>query len=614
MALADDLSAVPALPGVYLMKDRQGHVLYVGKAASLRPRVRSYFQPGADHSPRIRLLVTKVAEVDFKVTASEVEALVLEANLVKEHQPRYNVRLRDDKQFPFLKLTAEAFPQLVECRAVERDGASYFGPYTDAGAMRRTDKLLRRLFNLRSCTLNLTGEPLMRPCLDHHIGLCQAPCAGLISAADYALQAQRAAAFLRGDTAGILAGLTEQMQEAAESLEFEQAAKLRDLIDDIQRVSADQRVVSTRPLDLDVFAVAQHDDLSCVQMFQVRGGRVIGDQRSVYEGTAHDLAGVPLRAFLTAWYAGADSLPRRVLISSPIEDLEAIAEWLSERAGRRLNVEIGERGERRRLVDLARENAAESLRRYLTDQDQQRQRAEAAVVDLREQLGLPRTPFRIECYDIATLQGSHSVGSMVVLEDGKPARKAYRQFRIRNPHDAPNDYAMMQEVLTRRLERAAAGDPKFLPLPDLLVVDGGKGQLSVAVAVCAALGCQQLPLAALAKQHEHLFRPDRSEPIVLEPRSPALRALRALRDEAHRVANTLHQRLRRGDSLRSVLDDIPGIGPARRTLLLTHFRSTDAIRAASVAEMAALPGMNRPAAEKVKRYLSGEDAPDTDPE
>lgn len=604
MALADDLAALPAQPGVYLMKAADGAVLYVGKAAVLRNRVRSYFQAGADHTPRIQLMVRRVASVDFKVTATELEALVLEANLVKEHQPRYNVRLRDDKRFPYLKLTDERFPQLVECRETARDGARYFGPYVDAGAMRVTDKLIRRLYKIRSCTFDLLGGPQMRPCLDYHLQLCDAPCAGLVSATTYNRKVERAAAFLRGETAGELERLEQEMAEAAEALEFERAAQLRDLLADVRKVLAEQRIVSTRGIEADVFAVAQHDDLSCVQVFQVRGGKVLGDERVVYGDTADEIAGVPLRAYLLRYYAAADPIPPLVLLSSPIEDADVLAAWLTELAGRRVEVLVPERGERRQLIELVRENAADSLRRYLVDRDQAKQRAEAALTDLRDRLDLPRTPFRIECYDIATLQGEQSVGSMVVLDEGRPAKRFYRRFTIRTKYDAPNDYEMMREVLTRRLQRALDEDPKFLPLPDLLVVDGGKGQLGVAVEVCEALGLQHLPLAALAKRHEHLFVPGRAEPLVLEARMPAIRILRLLRDEAHRFANTFHQKLRRQTSLRSVLDDIPGIGPARRTALLSHFRSTDKIAEATVDEIAAVPGMNRPAAERLKAYLT----------
>lgn len=598
---------MPTRPGVYLMKDAEGAVLYVGKAANLRTRVRSYFQPGADHGPRITMLVRRVAEVDLRVTASEVEALVLEATLVKEHQPRYNVRLRDDKHFPYLKLTAERFPQMVECRAMEPDGGRYFGPYTDAGAMRRADKLVRRLFHVRSCTFELTGEPQMRPCLDHHLGLCDAPCAGLISAAVYARQVDQAAQVLAGRADDVIERLSGEMGVAAEALEFERAAELRDLIAALRKLTAEQRVVSTSRTEADVLAVAQHEDLSCVQVFFVRDGRVTGDQRVILEGALDALPATPLRSFILRHYADGAPIPRRLLLPAPVEDQPVIAQWLSELAGRKVELLVPERGERRRLVELVQANAAESLRRYLTDRDQQRQRSEAAVSDLRDRLDLPRTPFRIECFDIATLHGRESVGSMVVLDDGRPLKSAYRRFRIRHESDEANDYAMMREVLTRRLERARAGDAKFLPLPDLLLVDGGQGQLNVAVDVCSELGFQQLPLAALAKRHEHLYLPGRREPVVLDARMPALRLLRALRDEAHRFANTFHQRLRRGQGLTSILDEIPGVGPRRRTLLLEHFRGTEAIRAASVDDIAALPGFNRRVAEAIKQHLAESD-------
>ena len=605
MTLDPLLESLPRSPGCYLMRDARGKVLYVGKAASLRPRVRSYFQPGANHSPRIAAMVERVADIDLLVTGSEVEALVLEANLIKRHRPRYNVMLRDDKRYPYLKLTPEAFPQLVECRRLEPDGCRYFGPYTNAGAMRRFERLIRRLFRLRRCTYALTGEPLMRPCLDHHLGLCDAPCAGLIDAAAYGELVEAAVELLRGRVGTVLEQLEADMTAAAAELDFERAAELRDLLADVKLAVERQRIVSTQALDLDAVAVAQHQDISCVQVFFVREGRVIGDHRAVVEGTAEDLAGVPLRAFVTSFYEDATEVPPLLLLSGPIDDPGAVGAWLAERVGHKVELAVPERGEKRQLIELVRANAEESLRQWLADRDQQRLRAEEATSDLRDRLDLPRTPFRLECYDIATLMGDQNVGSMVVFVDGRPSKRDYRQFKVRLETDAPNDYAMMREVLTRRLQNALDGDPKFLPLPDLLVVDGGKGQLGVAIEVCAALGLQQIPLAALAKQHEHIFVPARPDPVVLEGRMPALRLLRAIRDEAHRVANTFHQRLRRSSSLRSILDEIPGVGPQRRTNLLMHFRSTAAIAKAEIDEIAAVPGLNRVVAEKIKRWLAG---------
>ena len=612
MSLATTLANLPRNPGCYLMRDARGKVLYVGKAASLRSRVRSYFQPGAQHSPRIATMVARVADLDVVVTASEVEALVLEATLIKEHRPRYNVMLRDDKRYPYLKLTVEPFPQLVECRQVGADGARYFGPYTNAGAMRRVERLIRRLFRLRRCTYALTGADDLRPCLDHHLGLCDAPCAGRITPEAYQTLVRGASDLLRGRTEALLADLSRRMGAAAEALDFEQAAALRDLAADVRLVTERQRIVSAQPFDADCLAVAQHDDLSCVQVFFVREGRVVGDHHVVLDGTAQDLAGVPLRAFLLDHYTRAADFPPLVLLGSPIDDADAVAGWLSERAGCRVELAVPERGDKRQLLELVRQNAEESLRADLADRDRLRQRAEEALTDLRERLDLPRTPYRVECFDIATLGGHQNVGSMVVFVDGRPAKSEYRRFKVRLATDAPNDYAMMREVLLRRLTKAVEGDARFLPLPDLLLVDGGKGQLGVASEVCRELGLHPIPLAALAKQHEHLFVPGRSEPLVLHARMPALRLLRAARDEAHRFANAYTQRLHRGAALRSVLDDIPGVGSKRRTQLLAHFRSTAAVAAASVEEIAALPGFNRAVAEAIVAHLSAVDEGESD--
>ncbi len=604
MSLDETLANLPVSPGCYLLRDARGKVLYVGKASNLRNRVRSYFQPGAVHSPRIAALVERVADLNVIVCSSEVEALILEATLIKRHRPRYNVRLRDDKRYPLLKFTNEPFPQLVECRQRINDGAQYFGPYTNSAAMRALERLIRRLYHIRRCTIPLNPSANARPCLDYHLGLCDGPCAGLITPEEYALKVEAAARLLRGQTDDVLAQLDADMAAAAAELDFERAAELRDLAADVRQATITQHVVTHRADDADVLAVAQHEDVACVKVLFVRQGRVLGDHDAILEGTLRDSADVPLRAFISAFYADMDHPPRALWLSNPIEDPAAVARWLSQRASHSVEVTVPERGARRAVMDLARQNAEEALRQWLADRDQQRQRAEAALADLGDVLRLPRTPFRLECFDIATLGGGHSVGSMVVFVDGRASKKDYRQFRIREPADAPNDYEMMREVLTRRLTRAAEGDPRFLPLPDLLLVDGGKGQLGVAQAVAAELGFQQVPLAALAERFEHIYLPGRSEPVVLAQRAPALRLLRALRDEAHRVANTFTARLHRAGTLRSVLDDIPGVGARRRTALLTHFRSTDAIAAASVEDIAAVPGLNLPVAETIKAYLA----------
>lgn len=604
--LKPTLDLLPALPGVYLMKDAAGEVLYVGKARSLRQRVRSYFQPSQQHPPRIAALLRKVASIEHIVTDSEVEALILECNLIKKYRPRYNVRLRDDKRYPYLKLTAEPFPRLIEVRQVEPDGARYFGPYTDTTAMRHLEQVLRQVFRLRTCTYHLPSKERMRPCLDYHLGLCDAPCAGLISAAKYQKLVAGAAQFLSGRQEPLLCHLRAEMEAAAESLDFERAAKFRDHLRAVEKIVARQKIVSPRSFDADVIGLAQREGLTCAKVFFVREGKLVGQHHVLLDGTAEEEPTAVLSAFLQQYYAGAPQVPPQVFLPRRPENAETLAAWLTFRRGRTVRLHVPQRGDKRRLVELAEKNAHLTLEQYQAEQRQQRQRAEEAVMELRERLGLPRPPFRIEAFDIATLQGDESVGSLVVFKNGRPSKKDYRRFQVRLATEHPDDYAMLREVLSRRLQRALEGDPKFSELPDLLVVDGGKGQLNVARQVLAEKNLEHIPVAALAKRFEHLYLPDRPRPLVLEERSPARQLLQALRDEAHRFANEYHRKRRRRASVRSILDDIPGIGPKRRTQLLAHFASTEAIKNASVEEIAAVPGMNRAVAERVHRYLNSE--------
>lgn len=609
-ALANTLATLPDRPGVYVMKDGAGRVLYVGKASSLRSRVRQYFQAGHADSPRIRHLVSKVRDVETIVCANEVEALILEATLIKRHHPWYNVRMADDKAYPYLKITHEPYPRIVMTRRVERDGARYFGPYPyhEPKLVGRTIRLVRRLFKLRTCQLEITRD-LPRPCLDYDIGQCSAPCVAWGATREqYAQQVQQAVAFLEGRQDALLRDLRAQMEAAAEALDFERAAQLRDQIRGLEALQERQRIVSTRGEDRDIVALAQEGDQGCVQVVFVRGGRVVGQEHVMLQGTRGVLPAETLRAFLTQFYEAASAIPPEILVPEPIPDHEVIERWLSERRGGRVCVVHAQRGERARLLALARENAAVHL-------SEARARQGGAVGpgvrELQEILQLDSPPVRIECYDVSTFQGGESVASLVVAEGGQLKKRDYRRFRMRTA-EGPDDVAMMAEVLRRRFEEARReqerldrDEPipvKWAALPDLIVLDGGRSQLSAARQVLFEYN-QRIPVVALAKQQELVYVPDLSEPLVLPPESPALQLLQRLRDEAHRFANAYHRKLRERRIVFSVLDEIPGVGERRKRALIRHFGSVRRIREASVDEIAAVEGVGRGVAERVARYL-----------
>jgi excinuclease ABC subunit C len=608
--LAEKVAALPDRPGVYVMKDGAGRVLYVGKASSLRARVRQYFQGGHVESPRIQHLVRKIRDVETIVCANEVEALILEATLIKRHHPWYNVRMADDKAYPYLKITNEPYPRIVMTRRVERDGARYFGPYPyhEPKLVGRTIRLVRRLFKLRTCQLEITRD-LPRPCLDHGIGLCSAPCVAWgATQEEYARQVQQAVAFLEGRQDGLLRDLREQMEAAVEALDFERAAQLRDQIRSIEALQERQRIVSPRGEDRDIVALVQDGDQGCAQVFFVRGGRVVGQEHVMLQGTR----GVPpdeaLQAFLTQFYEGATAIPPEILVPEPIPDREVIEQWLTDRRGGRVSIVHPQRGERAKLVELARENAAVHLAEARARQGDA---SGPGVRELQEILQLDSPPVRIECYDVSTFQGGESVASLVVAEGGQLKKRDYRHFRVKTA-PGPDDVAMMEEVLRRRFEEARReqerldrDEPipvKWAALPDLIVLDGGRGQLHAARQVLFEYN-QRIPAIALAKQQELIYVPDLSEPLALPPESPALQLLQRLRDEAHRFANAYHRKLRERRIVFSVLDEIPGVGERRKRALIRHFGSVRHIRNASVEEIAAVEGVGRAVAERIHRFL-----------
>ena len=603
------LKSLPTTPGVYLIKDTRGDVIYVGKAASLRSRVRSYFQAQAETERRTQSLVAEITDFEVIHTQTESEAFLLEDSLVKRHQPRFNVRLRDDKRYPYMKISSEPFPRVTVVRRRFDDGARYFGPYTKAKAMRSTLKLAQKLFPIRTCSLDLPLKTPRRPCLNYHIGRCLGPCADLVSPEEYGEMVDRAAMLFEGRVSGLITGLRTEMREASAARQFERAAYLRDQIGSLRRSLERQSVVLSDTIDRDVFGLAVGEGRASAQVFLVRGGRIAGRESYHLRVPDESSEAEILSAFLTQYYANVSSVPREILLPFGIKETERLDAWLTELRGRCVYVRIPQRGEKRHLVRLANDNARFAMKGEERD-EAVRKEATAVLVELAEALSLSVFPQRIEAFDVSNTQGGEATGSMVVFENGRPRRDAYRRFRVQRS-GKPDDYAMMAEVLGRRFRRGLAelSDPsihkgKFSEFPDLLLIDGGKGQLNVAVEVLRNANIEGIEAIGLAKRHEEVFRPGCPEALVLEPESPALLLLRQIRDEAHRFAITYHRRLRAKRSLSSVLDEIPGIGPKRKTALIKAFGSVARISHASADEIVEKAGIPSGLAERIRSHLS----------
>ncbi len=609
-AVLEKLKSLPTLPGCYLHKDAAGTIIYVGKAINLRNRVRSYFQKGASHSPKVRRLVSNIADLEYIVCENELEALVLECTLIKKHQPHYNVRLRDDKQYPYLCLTlSEPYPRLLVTRRIRQDKNRYFGPYANARSVHRTLELVQRVFPLVSCGKSFDGRAVQKPCLYHHMGQCLAPCAGLADQAEYATAVQEVAGFLDGRQEPILKKLRERMEEAAEDLDFERAARLRDRLQAAEEILQRQKVISTDMVDQDVIAVVEDEsglNGACVQMFYIRGGRLIGQNHFLVEGSGEEEQASVVQEFVKQYYQNAAYIPQEILLPQSIDEAEIVQSWLKQRKGRKVEIHVPVRGEKKKLIDMASENAAHALEQIKAEMRAKLGSTEHALAELAEALGLQAPPERIECYDISNTQGAHQVASMVVCRKGEMCKQEYRRFKIKRADGQPNDYASMQETLVRRLNQAKAGNPKFLPLPSLLIVDGGRGQVTSALAAMEETG-MHLPLAGLAKQFEHLVLPGQAEPVILPRNSQALFLVQRIRDEAHRFANTFGAKLRSKSMTHSTLSDIPGIGPVRRKALQLHFGSMKKLRAAAVEDIALAPGMSRTLAETVFEFLHAQE-------
>jgi excinuclease ABC subunit C len=621
-SLLERVKSVPQKPGVYTFRNDRGEVIYVGKAARLRNRIRNYF--GAPHSmePKLRALRDAIADFEYVVTNTEQEALHLEATLVKRHQPLFNVRLKDDKHYPYIKVDlADPWPRLYITRRVEKDGGRYFGPFASASSVRKTLDITKKLFPWRSCTMTITGdEP--RPCLEYYIHRCIAPCTAYCTQEEYDQVIRETVLFLEGRTDEVVRSLRTQMASASEAMQYERAAQLRDQLRAIERVTETQAVASTKPVDEDVFGLARRDGEAMVQVLFVRGIKLIGTDHFTLEGAQDAPDGEVLASFVQQFYESATYVPRRLLLPVELPERALLAAWLSARRGGPVDLTVPQRGERRRLLDMAQANAHEALEqaraRWLADTG----KTEAALAELQDALDLPDPPRRIECYDISNIQGTNAVGSMVVFVDGRPRPQEYRRFRIRTVAGA-NDFAMMAEVLRRRFKQATAPperqgaspaeaprrrdrakDAAWQTLPDLLIVDGGKGQLNAALDVLRAAGLEPIvPAAGLAKRNEELFVKEQPDPIVLPRSSQALFLVQRVRDEAHRFAVTYHRGVRQKRAVQSALDAVPGIGPKRKKALLRKFGSVKAVREAPVDEIASTVGFTKSLAAKVKELV-----------
>ncbi|MBI4246195.1 MAG: excinuclease ABC subunit UvrC, partial [Candidatus Rokubacteria bacterium] len=560
MTLEEKLAHLPDRPGVYIYRDAKGQTLYVGKAASLRNRVRSYFQASRARDAKTDALVRQIADLEYVVTDNELEALMLEANLVRKHRPRYNIVLRDDKHYPFLKLTAnEDFPRLLVARRVQQDGALYYGPYYPATAMRETLRLARQLFPLRTCSIKIDGR-LSRPCIQYDIHRCNAPCTGWETREGYASTVREVQRFLEGKDDDLAARLTREMEVAAGETKFERAALLRDQVQSLNIVRERQKIISTDLVDQDVVGVVRQGADACVELFFVRGGRLVGQEAFFFDRVAGWADGEILSAFLRQFYGKQVTPAPEILLSEEIPESELVGAWLSALARRRVQLLAPQRGAKREFVAMAEENAALALQNHLLSRSNRQQLVQE---DLQRALGLPAPPNRIEGYDISSIQGAEQVGAMVVWDNGGMKTDDYKRFRIRTVA-GPDDFASLQEMLRRRFARSLE---EGSALPDLVLIDGGRGQLNVGLGVLQELGLDWIPVVALAKQREEVYRWDSLEPLRLDPTSPALHTLQKVRDEAHRFAITYHKKLRSRRTIQSVLDAIPGVGPTVRTSL-----------------------------------------------
>jgi len=610
------LDTLPTKPGCYIMKDKAGAVIYVGKAVNLRARVRSYFHQSAQHAHRTKELVRRIEDIEWIITGSELEALILEMNLIKQHRPRYNVRLKDDKRYPYIKVHwGDAFPKVTVTRLMTNDGSRYFGPYYSVWAVHKTLDVLRRIFPYLTCDREISGQDT-RACLYYDIKLCNAPCIGKVNQQEYRQMIDDLCAFLNGRTEEITERLQLEMNQLSNEMRFEQAAVKRDQLRAIEEIVKKQRVFDAEYIDSDVIAIARSEREACIQIFFIRGGKMIGREYFLMEGTDEETNDQEvLGEFIKQFYEQAANVPKEVLLPTDIEEAAIIKQWLNQRSEKKIEIKIPRRGKKRDLIRMATENATETLSSLQEQWETDRHRQTESLADLQQAFQMEVPPNRIECYDVSNTQGTAIVASMVVFEQGVPSKNLYRRFNIRSVV-GPDDFASMEEALRRRFKRwessqeeaktpGAKTDPSFSRLPDLLVVDGGKGQLSRAVQVMEEFGLMgKFPVAGLAKQNEELFIAGREEGLLLPRRSEGLYLLQRIRDEAHRFAITAHRSRRSREGITSILDAVPGIGPAKRKALMAYFGSLDKIRSASVEELTAVKGIHEELAHLLKSHLS----------
>ncbi|HIY54672.1 MAG TPA: excinuclease ABC subunit UvrC [Candidatus Dorea merdavium] len=608
--IQEELKKLPGKPGVYLMHDEKDEIIYVGKAVSLKNRVRQYFQSSRNKGAKIEQMVTHIRRFEYIITDSELEALVLECNLIKEHRPKYNTMLMDDKAYPFIKVTVEEpYPRVLLARRMAKDKSRYFGPYTSAGAVKDTIELIRRLYHVRSCNRKLPRDiGKERPCLNYHIHQCKAPCQGYISEEEYRKSIQEVLRFLGGNYEGILKDLEEKMNQASEDLEFERAIEYRELLSSVQKIAQKQKITDTAGEDRDILAVASEGEDAVVQVFFIRGGRLIGRDHFYLKIGEGDGAGEILSSFVKQFYAGTPYIPAEIMLPEPVADAEVIEEWLSGKRGRKVHIRIPQKGMKEKLVELAEKNAALVLNTDKERLKREEGRTIGAVKELEKILGLTGIR-RMEAYDISNTSGFASVGSMVVYERGKPKRNDYRKFRIKGVQ-GPDDYASMEEVLTRRFQHGLEEQKEgkdlggFREFPDLILMDGGKGQVNVALAVLEKLGLS-IPVCGMVKDDNHRTRGlyYNNTELPIDRDSECFRLITRIQDEAHRFAITFHRQLRGKSQVHSVLDDIPGVGPARRKDLMRHFENIEAIRNADIEELKKLPSMNEKSARDVYHFF-----------
>ena len=591
--IQEQLKLLPTNPGVYLMKNEQAKIIYVVKAINLKNRVKSYFQSSKNHSPKVKSMVEKISDFEYIITANEIEALILECNLIKKYRPKYNISLRDDKTYPYIKVTLnEDYPTVSITRKILKDGAKYFGPYTSAGAVHEVLNLLKKLFQIRSCRQMNTK----RPCLEFHIKRCLAPCTGRVAKSEYREMIKSLCLFLEGRNEVVLKELTNRMQIAAENFQFELAAKLRDQVLAIEKISAKQNIIIGSS-DQDIIGLARKADEACIQIFFIRSGKMIGRDHFLLNGTEDETDSALLNAFLEQYYNKATFIPKEILLPAEIENEEILSAWLSQKKNGKVSFGLPQRGVKKEMVLMANDNAVVVLEEQMIKNSAGLEQTVGAMKDLGRYLRMEKELKRIECFDISHIQGSETVASMVVFSNGAPDKQEYRRYKLKSVEGKPDDFKSMQEVVGRRYRQSDG------IMPDLIIIDGGKGQLNSALEIIRALGHYQIPVVGLAKQFEYVFLEGQSEPVILPPNSKALYLIQRIRDEAHRFAITYHRKLRHKRNLVSVLDHIEGIGPTRRKALWDAFGSIAEIKKAKITDLTAVPGISENIANNIVKYF-----------